>query len=158
MKKFPINLVFYLLSFYCFGAGIMDSFIIYDGWRYVGDSEFAAMHTANGQRIVLLFVLPMAVLLVFNILQYWYRPAAIPASWVTMALIAQLAGWLSSIFIQIPIQIQLDKGKDEALLEKLIFSDWIRVFAWAIYIVILIAMLYRINRSYLPINRKKLSA
>lgn len=40
MKKFNVNLFFYILSFYCFGAGIMDSFIIYDGWRYVGAEEF----------------------------------------------------------------------------------------------------------------------
>jgi hypothetical protein len=158
MKKFNVNLIFYVLSFYCFGAGIMDSFIIYDGWRYVGAEEFAAVHTANGQRIVLLFVLPMAILLVLNIMQYWFRPATIPASWVTMGVISQIVGWLSSIFIQIPIQLQLDKGKDEQLLEKLIVSDWIRVFAWLLYIIIIIAMLYRINKTYLPINRKKLTA
>src|SRR5688572_517636 len=122
MKKFHVNLVFYVLSFYCFGAGIMDSFVIYDGWRYVGADEFAVMHIAMGQRIISLFVVPMVILFVLNIMHYWFRPAAIPKSWVTMALIAQLAGWLSSIFIQIPLQLQLDKGRDEALLEKLIVS------------------------------------
>jgi hypothetical protein len=157
MKKFHFNLLFFVLSFYCFGAGMMDGFIIYDGWRYVGNEEFSVMHMAMGKRIVLLFVLPMAILLVLNILLYWFRAAAIPKSWVTMALVSQLAGWLSSIFIQIPIQLELDKGKDEALLEKLIYTDWLRFIAWMLYIVIVISMLYRINKSYLPINRKKIS-
>lgn len=154
MKKFHVSLVFFVLSFYCFGAGIMDSFVIYDGWRYVAADGFATFHIEMGERIIGLFVVPMIVLFVFNILQYWFRPAAIPASWVTMALISQLVGWLSSIFIQIPIQLQLDHGKDEALLEKLIVSDWIRVVAWIIYTIIVIAML---NKTLLPINRRKLS-
>jgi Zn-dependent protease with chaperone function len=152
MKKFHVNLMFFVLSFYCFGAGIMDSFVIYDGWRYVGGEDFATMHIEMGERIISLFVLPMIVLFVFNILQYWFRPAVIPASWVTMALIAQLVGWLSSIFIQIPIQLQLDKGRDEALLEKLIVSDWIRVVAWITYTIIVIAML---NKTISPVNRKR---
>jgi hypothetical protein len=157
MKKFHFNLLFFALSFYCMGAGFMDSFVIYNGWNFVGPEEFPAMHQATGQRIVTTFVMPMVVLLVLNILQYWLRPVTVPRSWVTMALISQLIGWLSSIFIQIPIQMQLSEGKDEALLEKLIVSDWLRVFAWLIYIVVVVAMLYRIYSTYLPMNRKKLS-
>lgn len=149
MKKFHVNLLFFVLSFYCFGAGVMDSFVIYDGWRYVGANEFPVFHIEMGERIIALFVLPMIVLFIVNIVLYWFRPAAIPRLWVTMALISQLVGWLSSIFIQIPIQLQLDHGKDEALLETLIVSDWIRVVAWMLHIIIIITMLYKINNSYL---------
>jgi hypothetical protein len=158
MKKFHVNIAFFVLSFYCYGAGTMDCFVIYDGWRYVGENEFAVFHQAMGQRIIALFVWPMMLLFVLNILQYWFRPPAIPRSWVTMALALQIVGWLSSIFIQIPIQFQLDKGKDEALLEKLILTDWIRVLAWSVYIIVVIAMLYRIYKAYLPITRRKVSA
>ena len=147
MKKFHFNLLFFALSFYCIGAGFMDSFVIYNSWNFVGAEEFAAMHQATGQRIVVTFVLPTVLLLVLNILQYWFRPATVPRSWVTMALIAQLTGWLSSVFIQIPIQMQLSQGKDEALLEKLIVSDWLRVVAWLIYMVIVVAMLYRVRST-----------
>jgi hypothetical protein len=157
MKKFNFNLLFFALSFYCMGAGFMDSFVIYDGWNFVGKTEFPTMHQAMSQRIITTFVLPMFILFVLTIFQYWLRPASIPRSWVTMALISQLVGWLSSVFIQIPIQTQLSQGKDEALLEKLIVSDWLRVFAWLIYIIIVLAMLYRIHSTYLPVNRKKLS-
>lgn len=157
MKKFNFNLLFFALSFYCMGAGFMDSFVIYNGWNFVGPEEFPAMHQATGQRIVITFVMPTVVLLVLNILQYWLRPATVPRSWVTMALISQMIGWLSSVFIQIPIQMQLSQGKDEALLEKLIMTDWLRVFSWLIYIVIVVAMLYRLRSTYLPMNRKKLS-
>lgn len=157
MKKFHYNLLFFALSFYCMGAGFMDSFVIYNGWNFVGQEEFPAMHQATGQRIVTTFVMPMVVLLVLNVLQYWLRPATVPLSWITMALIAQLIGWLSTLFIQVPMQMQLSQGKDEALLQKLIVSDWLRVFAWLIYIVIILAILYRIHSTYLDMNRKKLS-
>lgn len=148
MKKFHFNLLFFALSFYCMGAGFMDSFVIYNSWNFVGAEEFAAMHQATGQRIVTTFVLPMVVLLMLNIMQYWLRPSTVPRAWVTMALISQLIGWLSSVFIQIPIQMQLSQGKDEALLQKLIVSDWLRVLSWLIYIVVVVAMLYRLRSTY----------
>lgn len=157
MKKFHVNLIFFALSFYGFGAGIMDSFVIYDGWNYVGANEFPELHQAMGQKIISFYVFPLMVLTVFTIILYWSRPASIPRGWITMALIAQMAVWLSSIFIQIPIQFQLDQGKDQALLDKLITTDWIRIIGWLAYMVIVVAMLYRINSAYLPVIKRKMS-
>lgn len=157
MKKFHLNVLFFVLSFYCFGAGFMDSFVIYDGWRFVGEQEFSAFHIAMGKRIIPFFVLPLAVLTILTVMMYWFRPSAIPKSWVTMALVAQMVGWISSFAIQIPIQLELDKGKDDALLEKLIVSDWLRVIAWVLYTIVVISMLYRINKSYLTVNHKRVT-
>jgi hypothetical protein len=154
MKK-NLTIIFFMLSFYCFGAGVIDSFAIYHSWLFVGADEFPAVHQAAGQRILLFLVLPMVVLTVITVLMFWIRPNIISKRLLSLAFICQIVSWLSSAVIQIPIQFQLDHGKDEVLLNKLISTDWIRIIAWLIYIVIVVQILlqfvklieYRILRS-----------
>lgn len=151
--KSNLTVLFFMLSFYCFGAGMLDSFALYHSWLFVGEDEFAAVHQAAGQRIVLIFVLPTFVLTIITILLFWYRPSIIPKYLIWMALGCQLVSWLSSAFIQIPIQLELDKGKDEALLNRLISTDWIRIIAWGIYIVIIVQIIFRLYSHYLKMER-----
>lgn len=141
--------LFFMLSFYCFGAGMIDSFALYHSWLFVGEDEFAAVHQAAGQRIVLIFVLPTLVLTGITIAMFWYRPSIIPKHLLWSAFACQMISWLSSAFIQIPIQLQLDQGRDEALLNKLITTDWIRIIAWLIYISIVAKMMMRMQSIYL---------
>ena len=142
MKK-NLTVIFFMLSFYCFGAGIIDSFAIYHSWLFVGEDEFAAVHQAAGQRIILFFVLPMVVLTIVTALMFWFRVNIIPKNLLWFAFTCQVVSWISSVMIQIPIQMRLDRGKDEELLNKLITTDWIRIIAWVVYIVIVIQMILR---------------
>ncbi|MBC7904299.1 MAG: hypothetical protein H7Y27_12795 [Gemmatimonadaceae bacterium] len=142
-KAHWISPLFYLLAFYVFGASVMDSFAVYHTWRFVGENEFIAMHKASGGRIVSLFVLPTLVMTVFLILQFWHRPKAVSRTLVWVALVCTIIPWLSSAFIQIPMQIQLDLGKNDALLESLIVTDWIRVIPSFVLAVTVFLMVKR---------------
>jgi hypothetical protein len=122
-----ITPVFFGLVFYTLGASVMDSFAMYHTWRFVGPAEFAEMHKESGSRIVPFFVLPTMVMTVFLILQFWHRPKSVSRTLVWATLVCTIIPWLSSAFIQIPMQMELDKGKNDALLESLILTDWIRV-------------------------------
>ena len=153
MKKSWIIILFFILSFYCFGAGMMDSFAMYHSWLFVGENEFSEMHQAVGKRIILIVVLPMLVLTALCVLLLWHRPSAVSKRSVIAALLTLLAGWASSAFIQIPMQVELDKGKNAALLEQLIHSDWIRVVAWLIYITIVLFMIIRLQQHYVRMAR-----
>jgi hypothetical protein len=153
MKGFRVFFIFSFLAIYCFGAGIMDGFVIYHGWRFVGKAEFIQMHKETGARIVGLFVLPMLVCTIFTVLLFWFRPALLPKKLVWMAIACQAVGWLSSAFIQIPIQGQLDEGKNMELLNKLIVTDWIRVAASLAFISVVISMVLQVCRSYYKPNR-----
>lgn len=148
MKNFRIFFMFCLLAIYCFGAGIMDGFVIYHGWRFVGDAEFVPVHKEMGARIVALLVLPMLVCTILAVLLFWCRPALLPKKFVWMAIACLAVGWLSSAFIQIPIQGQLDEGKNMELLNKLIVTDWIRVVASFAFISVVISMFLHVWRSY----------
>lgn len=148
MNKIIIPFIFFTLSFYCFAAGIMGSFVVYHSWLYVGPDEFAAMHIAAGKRIVPLFVLPTVILTILNVFMFWKRPSQISKTQVWLALAMLLTSWVSSTFIQIPIQAQLSTGKNDVLLNKLIFTDWIRVIASFVYTGIIVKMLLQIIAAY----------
>jgi len=47
--KIAVQFLFFFLSFYCFGAGMMDSFVVYHGWRFVGVAEFPLVHAETGK-------------------------------------------------------------------------------------------------------------
>jgi len=132
--------VFFGLAFYTFGAAMMDSFVVYHTWRFVGDTEFVKMHIASGSRIVPFFVIPTLVMTVFLILQFWHRPKAVSRTLVWIALFSTIIPWLSSAFIQIPMQIELDKGKNEELLNLLILTDWIRVIPTFVLVIVVFTM------------------
>ncbi len=135
-----ITPVFFGLAFYTFGASMMDSFVVYHTWRFVGDAEFVKMHIASGSRIVPFFVIPTLVMTVFLILQFWHRPKSVSRTLVWIALFSTIIPWLSSAFIQIPMQIELDKGKNEELLNLLIVTDWIRVIPSFVLVIVVFTM------------------
>lgn len=146
--------LFFFLSFYCFGAGMTDSFVIYHSWQFVGQEDFAAMHVATSQRIIPFIVFPTLLMTVVTIIMLWKRPVVIPKRWVMAGLICQLVSWVSSALIQIPMQTKLSQG-DRATLEHLISTDWIRVIAWIIYIVIVSRMLMRILAMNNAVNKAR---
>src|ERR1700754_1188446 len=96
-----ITTIFFALSFYGLGAGMMDGFAMYHAWRFVGADEFAAMHKAAGQRIIAFLVIPTLLMTVFQILLLWHRHRAIKRSWLWITLTCTVICWLSSAFIQI---------------------------------------------------------
>ncbi len=131
-----ITTAFFALAFYGFGAGMMDSFVVYHTWRFIGEAEFATAHMESGSRIVPFFVLPMLVTTIFLVLLFWHRPKVISRKLLWAALLCMIIPWTSSAFIQIPMQMELDKGKNDELLHQLIVTDWIRVIPNWIWIAI----------------------
>ena len=136
-----ITTIFFVLCFYGLGAGMMDSFVVYHTWRFIGPEEFSTAHMESGSRIVPIFVLPLLIMTVFLILMFWHRPTVISRKLLWVAVVCTVIPWLSSAFIQIPMQGQLDNGKNEALLEQLIVTDWIRIIPHWIMIAVVITML-----------------
>jgi hypothetical protein len=149
-----ITTTFFLLVFYTFGASLMDSFAMYHTWRFVGEEEFSTMHVESGKRIVMVFVIPTFLMTVFLILFFWHRPKFVSRKLVWAAFVCGIIPWLSSALIQIPIQIRLDGGKDQALLEWLILSDWIRVVPAFGLMAIAFVMLKIIIDESLHVTRK----
>lgn len=115
--------LFFAFSFFSLGAGVFEGQVNYPAWLRISDQSFIPYHQAIAARIGFL-VVPLVLTTVFNILLLRWRPASIPlgAVWGTLAL--QVVMWISTVSIQIPIQLQLGaRGYSRELLERLIWTD-----------------------------------
>lgn len=142
-----ITTAFFALALYAVGAGMMDSFVVYHTWKFIGDAEFALAHMESGSRVVQVFVLPLLATTVLLVLLFWHRATAIPRKLIWVALVCLVIAWLSSVFIQIPMQMELDKGKNPVLLQKLIDSDWIRFVPQMVFLAVVLAMIAKSIRK-----------
>jgi len=78
--------------------------------------------------IIKFMVLPWLVEIVLTVLLFRLRPLVIPRRAVTAALMLNIINFISTVMVQIPIQIQLsDSGLSVELLDKLLETDSIRV-------------------------------
>jgi hypothetical protein len=125
MKGSIIFPIAFALVFYTTGAAFIEGFVNYSSWHLIGPSEFVAFHKFITPRIMMFLVVPAAIGTVFSILMLWFRPAPIPiwSVWVVIAL--QMVLWISSVTIQIPIQLKLQaQGLSIPLVDQLIVTNW----------------------------------
>ena len=115
--------IYILLSFYVFGGGVVNALVAYRTWRWVGPEEFPKFHQVDSELIIPLFVIFFFLSFIPQILLIWFRPMAIPKWMVFLALLFNLIVLISTITIQIPIQIKLDQAFSLELIDKLIKTD-----------------------------------
>ncbi len=137
--------VYILLAFYVFGGGIVNSLVAYRTWRAVGANEFPEFHQIDSSLIIPLFVIFFFLSFIPQILLLWYRPMVISRWLVWLALLFNLITLISTMTIQIPIQVELDKGFSLELIERLISTDFIyRRIPMLLLAVINFIMLYKV--------------
>src|ERR1700752_3236310 len=147
MKGSIVFVIAFALVFYSTGAAFIEGFVNYSSWHLIGPAEFGTFHKFMTPRVLAFVVAPTAVATVFSILMLWSRPPAIPAwsVWVVIALQAVL--WISSVTIQIPIQLKLEaQGLSIPLVDHLIVTNfWLRrvpniitaaIFLWMMLIAL----------------------
>ena len=140
--------VYVFLAFYVFGASVTNSLVAYRTWRAVGAKEFPAFHQIDSALIIPFFVVFFFLLLIPLLLLFWFRPPIIPRWMVWMALFFYVVTFLSTILIQIPIQLELDKQFSLALINRLISTDLLyRRIPMAFLAGINVAMLYKVLKQ-----------
>ena len=50
------------------------------------------------------------------------------AAWIGVGLIIII--WLSTAVLQIPCHFKLERGKDDAVIARLVLTNWVRTIAW----------------------------
>ena len=137
--------VYILLSFYVFGGGIVNSLVAYRTWRAVGANEFPKFHEIDSSLIIPLFVVFFFLSFIPQILLFWFRPMVIPKWLIVLALFFNLITLVSTITIQIPIQVELGKKFSLELIERLISTDFIyRRIPSLLLAIINFVMLYKV--------------
>jgi len=128
MKESVVFTVAFALVFYGTGAAFIEGFVNYSSWHLIGAAEFVTFHKFITPRVLAFLIVPWALAMVFSILMLWFRPPSIPA-WSVWAVIAlQAVLWISSVTVQIPIQLKLDaQGLSIPLIDHLIMTNfWLR--------------------------------
>ena len=137
--------VYILLAFYVFGGGIVNSLVAYRTWRAVGANEFPEFHHIDSSLIIPLFVVFFFLSFIPQLLLLWFRPMIIPKWLVWLALLFNFITLVSTITIQIPIQVELDKKFSLELIERLISTDFIyRRIPMLLLALVNFIMLYKV--------------
>ena len=110
------------------GASFVESFNNYPTWKLIGPNEFLTYHHAASPLIIGYLVAPMVFGTILTALLLWLRPHPIPAWVLWLALGLQIFVWISTVTIQIPIQIELSStGLSIPAIDKLLVTNfWLR--------------------------------
>jgi hypothetical protein len=119
--------LFLAFTFFSYGTAMMDYFLVYPSRLIIGEMEFVTYHALLEERIIPISVIPFGLLTILNVLLFWFRPVNLPLKYVWASFVCLLLDWLSSIFLQIPMNLQLNAGKDAALIEQVMETNWGRV-------------------------------
>ena len=136
-----------MLAIYCYGAGMVDYFGIYEPWKLVDAEDFAAFHQYQGERVIKIFVIPSAIMTLFNIATVLFPPAYVKRSLLLYSLIAYAFDWIFSFTMQIPIQLVLETRKDMYLIEELLRTNWFRFAADTVQFLIVCTIMWQCFRN-----------
>ena len=118
---------FISLTFFSYGTAMMDYFLVYPSRLLIGEREFVPYHALLEERILPISVIPFGILTLFNIALLFLKLPSTLKKLVLASFVCLLLDWLSTIFIQIPINLQLNTGKDEYLIKYIMDTNWIRI-------------------------------
>lgn len=123
---------FLSLFFYVWGAANLEGLMNYPFWRDMGpmmtDENFIKLRTDHLWKIAPLLVIPFAALVLVTATLVFVAPPFVPRWALLVILGLELVNVLSTIFIQVPIQLQHNtQGYDLAAFDRLIVTDfWLR--------------------------------
>jgi hypothetical protein len=140
MRVFCFSL-FCVLSAYSYGTAMMDYFLVYPSRLIVGENEFVTYHALLENSIIPISVLPFLVITLLNFLLLWYRPAFVSGRLLWFSLVCLILDWLSSALLQIPMNLELNHGKNNELIQHVMDTNWGRVILETAQFIIVLVML-----------------
>ncbi|MCC5622709.1 hypothetical protein [Nostoc sp. CHAB 5715] len=98
-------------------------------------------------------MVPIVVASILTILLLWFRPVVIPLWAIALAIVFKIIAWISTLTIQVPIQVQLSNdGLSIPLLDRLLVTDlWLRQLpnlANALLFLCMMSLLLKKNVHY----------
>ena len=127
---------------------MVTSLVGYRIWKWVGINEFPRFHQSDNAQIIPTFIIFFFLSFTPQVLLFWFRPAVIPKWMIWLALLFNLTMLISSVTIQIPAQMELDKRFSMELIERLIATDLIfRVIPMILSTIITFMMLSKVVKN-----------
>jgi hypothetical protein len=113
--------------------------IIYPGFRRIPERHFVAYHRWYATRISII-VIPLMIAEAFMLPAWWWAGADGSAAYI--AALAVIIVWLSTFKLQVPLHKRLQHGKDDALVRRLVATNWIRTAAWSTKALVVTAAVF----------------
>ncbi|MEM6885790.1 MAG: hypothetical protein AAF571_12220 [Verrucomicrobiota bacterium] len=115
----------------------------YPLFRSVGNNEYPQFHTQHilrtGFLLAPLMLAEMGSGLVFLILSVFIQvELMLHSEWFTISMLLLAVIWVSTFLVQVRHHLRLDQGKDEATIERLISTNWLRTILWSVRLPLLI--------------------
>jgi hypothetical protein len=110
------------LGFYIYGATVIEVFVYYPSWPYI-TGGWEGFKQSIDRLIIPLYVVPAFLVFIPAVLMFWFRPVTIPRWAVWASLVLLLIPTISTLAIQLPIQLDLEKGFDLAAYYRLRSTD-----------------------------------
>lgn len=124
-----------------FGVIWMVQLVHYPLMRFVPEREFARFETAHRVRISWV-VGPLMLIEGICVLAFLFAPPAGLAWWLPWAgAAAEAVAIGTTAFVSAPLHERLNAHFDQALLDRLVATNWIRTVAWTVRAGLAIAML-----------------
>lgn len=119
------------LGFYIYGATVLEVFVYYPAWQHISGG-WIPFKVMIDQLIIPFYVVPCFLVLIPATLMFWYGHSNIHRWQVWAYLITLLIPTISTMTIQLPIQLELENGFDQELYRRLRSTDlvyqWIAAF------------------------------
>lgn len=145
--------LFIALSLFSYGTAMMDYFLVYPSRLIVGEPEFISYHSLLEERILPISVIPFALMTILNVVLVWKRPTFVAGTLVWLSMICLLLDWVSSLTLQIPMNLQLNHGKDTALIQSVMDTNYGRIFLETAQAFIAFLMMCKYKKpAYAPRN------
>ncbi len=101
----------------------------YPSFLFIDKKKFASFENFHTRRITYI-VMP---LMIGEVILLFFNPDMFVVLLTTLV-------WLSTFFLQIPCHHKLKFGFDEAVIQRLICTNWIRTILWSLKLIYLIAL------------------
>jgi len=107
----------------------------------IGPAEFTRYEREHMDRIGPIVGPAMLVEMGCAIWLVAQRPPAVDAALPITGLIMLILIWLSTALIQGPTHLRLARAHDEALIRRLVVSNWLRTILWSLRAIVAVLMI-----------------
>jgi hypothetical protein len=146
LGKQNILLLYIFMPFYCLGATMMEHFTVFDSWLHLADIDFVKVHDQSGMRTFYVFITVMIFHFILSFYMLWNKAFHSLKKYILLNIVCHTLIWVSTYFIQLPIQLALYNGKNTNMLNILIQSDWIRIVP---IIILTICSIKILNQTFI---------
>lgn len=139
----PLLLINTLATFFLSGLIWFVQIVHYPLFQFTGGANFKPYHQRHTQWTGYVVIVPMLVELGTSALLLRYHDG-IAFNLTIVAFVLVIIIWLSTFLLQVPAHSALSGQKEDAIIARLVRTNWIRTVSWSIKSLINLFLLWNL--------------